>query len=355
MPQNVTISDVALRAGVSTKTVSNVLNKKGRMSEETRLRVTDAIRELGYHVNRSAQTLRSGETRMLGLAVPSFSQPFFGYFSDIMAKYAHSRGYGLTIGTYFDRPGGLQGFIDDTYHLNADGWVFLADRPLENNGALLTQEYPIVLLGDFPSYGKADAVVMPNEAASQTATTWLLTHGCSRVSFVGAPSWTSTMPSSSTFEDYYGRINRHQYNSSLRLLGYLRALNAHHCPLDQGLIASGRHIEIQDGEYAMTAILENGKVPDGVVCVNDAVALGAMATLRQHGLSIPSDIQLIGFDNTSYAEYAVPPLSSIDPFAWQYAQIAVDRLIARLGGDTSEVRTFTTGYRLVERKTTRSI
>ncbi|MCI1901272.1 MAG: LacI family transcriptional regulator [Bifidobacteriaceae bacterium] len=352
MSKGVTIADVATKAGVSTKTVSNVLNQTGRMSAETRRRVEAAITALGYHVNRSAQMLRSGATGMIGLAVPSFAQPFFGYFSDIMAKYAHSRGYGLTIGTYFDRTGGLEGFIDDTYRLNADGWIFLADRPLSDEGAILNQEYPIVLLGDFPSFGKADAVVMPNSDASEYATQWLLTRGCKKIGFVGAPPWITTMPTGAGLEDFLTAISDQEYNTSLRLRGYLKALKAHGIGFDPRFLASGQHIEIEDGEAAMASMLESGVTPDAIVCVNDAIALGAMITLRQRGIQIPRDVQVIGFDNTTYAQYAVPSLTSIDPFAWQYAQVAVDRLIERMHGDDSPARTFSTGYRFVQRQST---
>ncbi|MCI1984915.1 MAG: LacI family transcriptional regulator [Bifidobacteriaceae bacterium] len=352
MSKSVTIADVAAKAGVSTKTVSNALNQTGRMSDETRRRVESAIEVLGYHVNRSAQMLRSGSTGMIGLAVPSFAQPFFGYFSDIMSKYAHSRGYGLTIGTYFDRHGGLEGFIGDTYRLNADGWIFLSDRPLSDEGAILQQEYPIVLLGDFPSFGKTDAVVMPNSDASEYATRWLLQHGCKHIGFIGAPTWISTMPTDATIDDFLTVIAAQEYNTSLRLRGYLRALKKSGTSFDQHLLASGQNIEIEDGEYAMASVLERGLVPDAVVCANDAVALGAMSTLRQRNIRIPQDVQVIGFDNTTYAEYAVPSLTSIDPFAWQYAQVAVDRLIERMAGDDSPTRTFSTGYRFVQRQST---
>ena len=99
-------------------------------------------------------------------------------------------------------------------------------------------------------------------------------------------------------------------------------------------------------------LLQTGDIPTGIICANDALALGALSTLSKHHISVPEQIQVIGFDNTRESHYSSPPLSTVDPHVMQYAQLAVQQLIARIEGSSEKVHVLTTGYRLVERHTT---
>ena len=170
MGSRVTIKDVAREAGVSIKTVSNVLNNSGSMRPETRQRVEQTMRRLGYTLNVSARAMRSGGTRLIGLGIFDFSQPFAPYLADIVIDYARQHEYGVIINTYGSGSRGLPAIIDDTYRLGADGWLFFTERPLANEGAILNQPYPVVLTGDYLSYGKSDLVTMPNRAAISDVT-----------------------------------------------------------------------------------------------------------------------------------------------------------------------------------------
>ena len=352
MAKDVTIADVAAEAGVSTKTVSNVINHTGRMSVDTRKRVEDAISRLGYRVNKSAQALRSGSTKIIGLAIPGFSNPFFGLFCDEVVNYARGKGYGVIISTYNGLSGGLEGVVDETYHVNADGWIFLTDRPLRKKGEVLSQSYPVVLTGDFPAFGKTDSVSMPNADGGEYATTWLLEHGCKHVAFMGTPP------------DLFSRkgvdgvkldemLVHHEGNMSLRFQGYVRALRNKGIELDWDLVVPCDFADREDGENAMLKLLERKVDVDGIFCANDIIALGALSILRLRNIEVPKDIQIIGFDNTRDSAHCTPSLTTIDPFAWQYAQMAVDCLLRRIERDHEKAGLFTTGFRLVERESTR--
>ena len=351
MAKDVTIADVAAEAGVSTKTVSNVINRTGRMSDETRRRVEKVIDKLGYRINRSAQALRSGYTKMIGLAVPGFVNPFFGLFCDSVAQYAKEKDYSVVISTYRDRPICLEGLIDETYQVNADGWIFLTDRPLENRGAVLKQSYPVVLTGDFPAFDKADSVAMPDADGAEYAVQWLLDHGCKRVAFIGATPalFDETRLENSALDTI---LAKHEGNMSLRLRGYVRALRAAGIALDWDLIVPCDFMEREDGEKAMGRLLDRGVDVDGVFCANDILALGALSMLRLRQISVPEEVQVIGFDNTRESAHSTPPLTTIDPFVWQYAQMSVDCLIRRIEGDDSKPGLYTTGFRLIERGST---
>ncbi|MBT1166580.1 LacI family DNA-binding transcriptional regulator [Bifidobacterium simiarum] len=352
MVKSVTIADVAAEAGVSTKTVSNVINRTGRMSDETRERVEEVINRLGYRINKSAQALRSGATKLLGLAVPGFTNPFFGLFCDEVSSYARSKGYGVVISTYGNMDEGLDGLIDETYHVNADGWIFLTDRPLKKRGSVLRQSYPVVLTGDFPAFAQADSVSMPDADGAEYATTWLLDHGCKRVAFLGTPPDLFGKKGVADKAKLEEMLVKHEGNMSLRFRGYIRALREKGIDLDWDLVVPCDFMDRESGEGAMETLLDRGVKVDGVFCANDIIALGAMSVLKLRHISVPDEMQMIGFDNTRDSGHCTPSLTTIDPFAWQYAQMSVDCLLRRIAGDKEKPGLYTTGFRLVERDST---
>jgi len=128
--KRVTITDVARETGVSIKTVSNVLNNTGSMRPETRQRVQDAIERLGYRVNVSARAMKTGGTKLIGLAITDFCQPFMPYLADSIVAAARSRGYAVITDTY-NSAGGLAQAIPETKKLAADGWTFKTESDTE--------------------------------------------------------------------------------------------------------------------------------------------------------------------------------------------------------------------------------
>ena len=353
MAQRITIADVAREAGVSPMTVSNVLNDAGRMRPNTRNRVEKAIEKLGYHANRSAQMLRTGSTGMIGLAMPGFNQPFTGLFCDVVSRLAHKQGYGLVITTYEDKGGSLEDIIDETYKLNADGWIFFANQPLKDHGAILNQHYPVVLVGDFSAYGQTDAVVMPNVEAAKYATNWLYEHGGETVAFVGAPPEIFD-EAGGVSESVIDRIDSFaEGNTTLRLKGYIEAHRERGAEVDWQLVQPIAGITREEGEAAMARMLEGGSHPSAVFCVNDAVAIGALAAVERRSLRVPDDIQIVGFDNTRDALFTVPTLTTIDPDIERYAEYSVDRLLKRIEDKQLPSRVLTTNFSLVERESTR--
>lgn len=183
MAKRVTITDVARETGVSIKTVSNVLNNTGSMRPETRQRVQDAIERLGYRVNVSARAMKTGGTKLIGLAITDFCQPFMPYLADSIVAAARSRGYAVITDTY-NSAGGLAQAIPETKKLAADGWIFFMGSPITDR-TILHQPYPLVIVGDYDTQGLADWVTMPNVEAVRTAVGALLDSGCRRIALIG--------------------------------------------------------------------------------------------------------------------------------------------------------------------------
>ncbi|WP_339350921.1 LacI family DNA-binding transcriptional regulator [Bifidobacterium indicum] len=343
MQKRVTIKDVAKEADVSIKTVSNVLNHSGSMRPDTRKRVKDAMVKLGYQINMSARSLKTGATGILGLGIFDFTQPFGAYLADKVIETAREQQYGVVVSTYSSGGPGITSIIDETYHLATDGWIFFVERPLKDKGLLLSQTYPIVMTGDYRPYGKADFVTMPNTEAERFTTGRLLDAGCRRLALVGAPAKYSRRKIFSAVEG----------TQELRVKGYVQAFEERGLEVDPSMIVGLPRLMSDDGMKAADYLLDVHPDVDGIICLNDAVAYGVMHQIQKRGRSVPDDVQVVGFDNTPEGAYANPSLTTVDPLIDDYARMAVSMLIERINGYSGPVRTYTTGFELVERDSTR--
>ena len=342
MAKKVTIQDVAKAAGVSCQTVSNYLNDTGRMSEKTRKKVQKVVEELGYRVNVAARALKTGSSNLIGLAIPDFRQPFFVSLVDAVINAAQAYGYGVIVRTFEKFPDYLEGVAREAYGVGADGWIFFQTGPFLHEGALLGQEYPIVVCGDFRTYGKADLVTMANIESVQNATRWLIAQGRRRIGVLAAPRDMWGMDWSTPLEG----------TAALRLEGYVRALRQAGLEFDWNLVASRKDWELPGGVEGVSELFDRGVRLDALLCMNDALGIGALHELRNRGVRVPDDVMVIGFDNVVEDRYTDPPLSSIDPDVGEYARTAVELLVKRMQGDVSPYKTVTMGYRLVHRAST---
>ncbi|WEV75263.1 LacI family DNA-binding transcriptional regulator [Bifidobacterium sp. ESL0800] len=343
MRSRVTIKDVAKEAGVSIKTVSNALNGTGSMRPSTRERVLKAMHNLGYTVNVSARSLKTGSSKLIGLAVFDFLQPFSSYLANQIIDVARERGYGVIVSTYASGGPGIPSIIEETYRLGADGWIFFTDTALADEAAILSQPYPTVLAGDYSAYGKADLVTMPNVDALEKTTGDLLDRGYRSVALVGAPA----------DRDWKRLLDAKEGTQELRIQGYARAFERRGLEVDWSKVISVYPLNSVSGVQAGDKLLE-GERPDAVVCLDDALAFGMMNELQRHGCRIPEDIAVVGFDNVPEGAFSTPRLTTIDPHTDEYARKAVEMLIERIEGYSGAPRTFVSDFSLIERDSTKA-
>lgn len=344
MGNRVTIKDVAREANVSIKTVSNVLNDTGSMRPDTRRRVEEVMRKLGYTVNISARAMRSGGTKLIGLNIFDFSQPFVPFFTDKVIEYAKERHYGVVINTYGSDGEGLVASVDESYRLGAEGWILFVMSPLADEGAVLEQPYPIVTTGDHLAYGKSDWITMPNIESISTVVGRFLDEGAQTVALMGV------LPE---LVDEAVLRRQTEGTQALRAQGYVKAFEERGLSVNWRYVIPAESMNQREGMLVTKAMLDKLPCPDVVVCLNDAIALGAIHELQRCGLHVPDDVQVVGFDNVPEAEYSVPALTTIDPHIDDYAKHAVDMLIDRIEGYSGPARTYTTDFTLVERASTR--
>ena len=335
-----TIHDVARLAGVSFKTVSNVINDYPHVSDATRAKVRAAIDELGYQPNLSARSLRSGRSGVIGLAVPELSLAYFAQLADEVIRAAEVRGQIVLIEqTGGDRDKELAVLRSPRLQLT-DGLLFSPLGLGIDDAALVDIPTPLVLLGERIFNGPADHVTMQNVEAARAATEHLIAKGRRRIAVVGA---------------HEGEVIG---SAGLRLTGYREALDAAGIPFDESLISYVGTWHRANGADGTRKLLASGAQFDGLFAMNDELALGSMRVLQEKGLVIPDDVAVIGFDDVDEGRYSLPSLTTVDPGRREIAETAVDVLLTRIaekaekGASRAAPRELLSAFRIVEREST---
>lgn len=307
-----TLRDVAKLAGVSIKTVSNVVNDYQHVRPETRRRVQWAIQELAYQPNLSARSLRSGRTGVISLVLPELTLSYFAQLADAVIARAEHHGRIVQVEiTGGDRDRELA-VLASPRTKGVDGMIFSPLGMSQDDVDHLRVRYPLVILGERIFGAPVDHVTMRNVEAARAATETLIAAGRRRIAVIGA---------------HEGEVLG---SAALRLAGYLEALAAAGIDLDPGLLTYTTLWHRPNGAECMERLIASGVEFDAVFALNDALALGAMRVLQHAGYDIPGDVSLIGFDNIEDAQYTVPSLTTIDPGMPQIAEKAVDLLVARI-------------------------
>ena len=329
------LKDVAELAGVSVKTVSNVVNGYAHVSPAMRERVQAAIDQLGYWPNLSARSLRKGRSGIVALAVPHLQEAYFAELAGAVISAAERRG--CTV------------LVDQTDGIRAREQLALSGiRPHLIDGLLLSplavdesdlrarkdDTTPVVLLGERISESPYDHVAIDNVAAARAATQHLLDLGRRRIAVVG------------TQDEDAG------HTGQLRLLGYRDALRAAGLPVHPELLGRVATFTRADGAAAMERLLDLPDPPDAVFCFNDLLALGALKALHRRGIRVPQDVAVVGVDDIEEARFSTPSLTTVAPDKQHLAELALDALLRRIDGQTVEPAELRARWRLIVRAST---
>nr|WP_267880279.1 LacI family DNA-binding transcriptional regulator [Streptomyces sp. SPB074] len=311
---------MAQRAGVSIKTVSNVVRGAPRVSESTRARVAKAVAELGYRPNPTARRLRTGRSGMIALVVPELVSPYFAELAQHVRTEATALGLTVLIEETLGDPAEELRLASGVGASLLDGVILspLHTRPEEL--APVSGTFPLVLLGE-RSYARdrvaADHVLIDNVAAARSATAHLASLGRTRIAAIG--------------HDRKGSATSRQ-----RLEGFQQALHEAGLPFDPLLAPRVDEFDRRNGLAAMRALLAlpPDRRPDAVSCFSDLLAFGARRALYEAGLRIPEDIALTGIDGTEEARYGAPSLTTVVPDKAAIAALAVKCLADRISATT---------------------
>lgn len=330
--ERVTLQDVAARAGVSMKTVSNVVRNYQHVSPRMRQRVQDAIDELGYRPNVHGRNLATGRSGMLLLAFPDLRRPYFAELAHAFARVSAARGYRILLDETGGTPDGERAVLTDRELGIVDGVVLQPQALTASELEALRGDTPLVFLGEDPP-AASDQVLIDNVAAAEDAVGHLVGLGRRRIGFFGheTGTWWS-------------------HPSRLRIEGYRNALERAGQPFDETLLVPRAEGDAVGAEQAMAAALDAGLRVDALLCRDDLAAIGALRALRARGLDVPGDVAVVGWDATVLTASTTPTLTSVAPDMDEIATLALDRLLARIEGDDSAGQRVRAGYRVLVRE-----
>ena len=333
----ITIKDVARTAGVSTQTVSRVINNRSDVSMETRTRVQQVISSLGYSPNVFARNLSRGRSNTLG--VIGYGLVYYGTSSVLtgIESKANELGFSLTL-SLIDRvePSKVDRILYDFFSRRVEGiiWAVPSDITTFDSlaGKFAKVQTPLIYINKSPN-GSDHVTALDNRLGGKLATEHLLHQGYQRVGIVTGPS---------TWWEAQERLNGWQ--EVVKAAGYLNI---------DSLIVEGDW-NPPSGDVGLHALLDRDPEIDAVFVSNDQMALGALQAARRLGLSIPENLGIVGFDDIPEAAYFYPPLTTIRQDTRKLGAIAVEQMNALIEahheGETLEPETLWLEPRLIVRE-----
>ena len=328
----VTLRDVAVRAGVSTRTVSNVVNDFHHVSPSMRAKVQAALDELNYTPNLLARGLRQGRTGILTLLVPDIAVTYFGELAHEVVERASGLGLTVMIDETTGEPQRERALLDVAVQSRWVDGVLLSSLSLDGRELVgLQSDKPVVLLGERMGAMALDHVGIDDVRASRDAVQHLIDSGRRRIAAIGG----SAIGSDAT--------------SRLRLRGYRQALRSAGLPQDE------RHVRTPDykrtsAASAVHALFDRPDPPDALFCFSDELAAGAVRALYELGVRVPDEVSVAGFDDIEESAFATPSLTSVRPDRGAIASVALEMLVERINGCDLPPRDVRVGHRLIARE-----
>ncbi len=330
--RHTTIKDIAKAAGVSTATVSMILNKKDKnISQPTRERVLRIAKDINYIPNSMARSLVTSQTKTLGLILPDIVNPFFPEIARGAEDRAREAGYSIIICNTDDNVDQENKYIQMLTEKMVDGIILThsANRNDEMSG-LENSRIPIILIDrDYDSPNVLGKVLVDNSRASRDGVNYLIGKGYRRIAYIAGPLNTGTARD--------------------RLEGYRTALAENGIDYDERLVRVGEY-RSKWGYEAAASLLDDGMDFEAIFCGNDAIAIGAMKRLRERGIAVPDDIAIMGFDDIYIASMVDPELTTIKQPNYSMGYEAVNMMIDSIQGNKIGKRNLILDTELVVRK-----
>ena len=334
--RTVSIYDIAKLAGVSTATVSNVLNEKGSYSAKTRDVVLKIAREQGYVANFAAKSLRESSTKTIALITPDVSNDFFSTL--VLKVEGLLRAAGYT--SYICNTAGDQEreahYVRDLVSKQVDGFVYIGGRTHAPHE--VASDLPVVHIDHRGSSGMSREAFVDNDLPRMgyDMTKTLVDHGCKHVALVSVSA-----------SAYHG-------GEQDQKTGYVQCLHDAGIRLDKNLILEGPHEQpsLLEAAQLVDECLDMGYSFDGVVALGDRVALGVVNALKHRGIGVGQDVLVIGMDDSIYSRVSTPAISTVRRHTGQMAQRGVDALLAMLHDKELSEPRIVVSHEVIERATT---
>lgn len=328
--KRISIIDVAKAAGVSTATVSRVINQMGGYSQKTEKKVLDTIKACGFRPNASAIGLRTKKSHSVGVIVPDITNEFFAKIVRVLNIFFLKYNYSIFICDLNEDAELEERHIQDMLDKNVDGLIFVSGK--EATSPLLKQaKIPTVFIDRSPKDAEI-TVRSDNYQGGYLAGHKLHECGCEKILFIRDYRMTSTVEQ--------------------RRQGFMKAMeecgNVCQGEYEIGILSEYKAVR----EKMSNLLAERGCYFDGIFATNDIMALGAMHALREAGYMVPSQVKLIGFDNVSFTEFCNPPMTTIAQNTEQIGLYAGEALIKLMRNEYVEQKSYIVPVHLEMRSTT---
>lgn len=326
------IKDVAKEANVSIATVSRVLNNVDVVNEDTKKKVLEAIKKLDYRPNIVARSLKTQKTKTIGIIIPDISNQIYPEVVRGAEDVANIYDYNIILCNTDLDPQKEKEYLRVLGEKMVDGVIYISNSLEEDIVKTINNSNkPLVLIETNGKESEFPSVVIDNKQAGMDAVNYLVKKGNKRIAYIG------------TDKD---AVNA----SAVRYKGYIAALDENNLEYDENLTYFCKYsLKADDGYDAMNAILQKTKDIDAVFCVNDEIAMGAINALRDNNISVPQDVDVMGFNNTYGAAIFYPKLTTIAQPLYDMGSVATRMLIKKINHEPLDNELFILPYELIER------
>ncbi|WP_432789382.1 LacI family DNA-binding transcriptional regulator [Brevibacterium sp. K11IcPPYGO002] len=338
MTRNPTISEVAKASGVGRATVARTLGGYGYVSEATRKRVLTVADDLGYRPNRLAQSMSTGSTRTIGLVIADVSNPFFGDVVRGASDTAMANGFDTLLVSTYEDVGSEVAAVKLLVDKRVDGIILsTAVRGMDDIGHLQIAEQhsiPIVLLDRSVPRVQFDSVIINNRESVRNSISALISHGHTRIGYAWGPPVAERPRWQSGLSD---AARNDLWTDGERMMGYLDALAGEGIELDIDLVMLGEKNE-EHAAAEVSRMLGLADPPTAFFCTETEALTGTLSAIREASLSIPKDVSIMGFDDSSWAAVFEPPISMIKQPTRELGVRASNLLLERINGIAEDPR-----------------
>ncbi len=305
-----TIKDVAKLAGVSTTTVSHVINKTRFVAEDTSKAVWDAVSALNYSPSAVARSLKINTTKSIGMIITTSEAPYFAEIVLAVEDYCYREGYSLFLCNTQNDPEKIQNHLDMLIKKRVDGILVMCSEYTENSLALFNgTNVPMVVMDWGPNDGKSDRIIDHSFDGGYLATRHLIENGHKDIAIIAGNLFKTT--------------------AKARFDGFVKAMNEANLLVRPEWICEN-DFEPEAGYESMNQLLRLAEKPTAVVCACDTIALGAISAIGEKGLSVPHDISVIGYDNIHSSRFYSPPLTTVHQSKTRLGTMALQVLLERI-------------------------
>ncbi|WP_261817852.1 substrate-binding domain-containing protein [Vibrio gallicus] len=331
-----TMKDIAKHAGVSTSTVSHVINNSRYVSEEISKRVNNAAKELNYFPSALARSLKLNRTNTFGMLVTNSTNPFFGEVVKGVERHCYQLGYNLILCNTEGDHARMRDSIETLMQKRVDGLILMCPS-LEGENLEVFDRYPSlpVVVMDWGHISfEADKIQDNSLQGGYIATQHLIDKGHQDLGCITGPLI--------------------KYQAQKRFEGFKKALNDANMTVNPDWIEEG-NFECEGGYDAFYRLLAKGNLPSALFVCNDMMAMGVINAATESGIRIPQDLSIIGYDDLQISRFMAPALTTIHQPKFRLGKAAVDALLNRLKGPDTEYEIVELEPKLTERQTVSAI